>query len=230
MQAPIIAIDGPAGAGKTSAARALAERLGFLLLDTGAIYRAVALVAREAGVPWTDEAGLGQIACGLEIAFEPAPTGQRVLVAGRDRTADIRTPEISEGASQVSARPAVRDALLELQRRLGRAARVGLVVEGRDVGSVVFPAATLKVFLTASPEARAERRHQELLGRGLPSDLPATLHEIRKRDERDSTREAAPLRVADRAVVLDTSGMPFATVVAALEALYHKESGSADRG
>ena len=224
MQAPIIAIDGPAGAGKTSAARALAARLGFLLLDTGAIYRAVALVARESGVAWTDERPLGEIARTLEIAFEPAPGGQRVLVSGRDRTAEIRAPEISEGASQVSARPAVRAALLELQRRLGRAAQVGLVVEGRDVGSVVFPGATLKVFLTASPEARAERRHEELRGRGLPSDLAATLDEIRKRDERDSTREAAPLRVAEGAVVLDTSGMALDAVVAALEALYRKPS------
>ncbi len=222
MRAPIIAIDGPAGAGKTSAARAVAARLGFLLLDTGAIYRAVALVARETGVAWSDERGLAAIANGLDIAFEAAPEGQRVLVGGRDRTAEIRTPEISEGASQVSARPAVRAELLELQRRLGRAAKVGLVVEGRDVGSVVFPDATLKVFLTASPEARAERRHQELLGRGMPSDLAATLDEIQKRDERDSTREAAPLKVAEGAVVLDTSGMSFDAVVAALEALYRR--------
>ncbi len=224
MQAPIIAIDGPAGAGKTSAARALATRLGFLLLDTGAIYRAVALVARERGVQWTDEQALPAIARGLDITFEAAPDGQRVLVGGRDRTADIRTPEISEGASQVSAKAAVRDELLELQRRLGRAAKVGLVVEGRDVGSVVFPDATLKVFLTATPEARAERRHQELRGRGLPSDLAATLEEIQKRDERDSTREAAPLKVADGAVVLDSSGMGFDAVVAALEALYRKKA------
>jgi cytidylate kinase len=231
---PIIAIDGPAGAGKTSAARAVAARLGLLLLDTGAIYRAVALSAREAGVDWDDDSGLERIASGLEISFAEgpaassgAPAANRVIVGGRDRSADIRTPEISEGASRVSARPGVRAALLDLQRRIGRAAPRGAVVEGRDVGTVVFPDAELKVFLTASADRRAERRCAELAAAGHPADLAQTLSEIQARDQRDSTREAAPLKVADDAHVLDSSTIPLAEVVDTIVDLYRRSPAGA---
>lgn len=217
---PIIAIDGPAGAGKTSTARALAERLGLTLLDTGAIYRAVALVARDGGVAWDDEPRLEELARGLAIEFASDGKGQRVLVDGRDRTADIRTPEISEGASRVSSRPRVRAALLELQRRIGHSAPNGVVVEGRDVGSVVFPDADLKVFLTASADRRAERRHAELAAAGHDAQIQKTLDEIKRRDQRDSTREAAPLKVAEGAEVIDSSGLPLESVVDRIEALF----------
>src|SRR5262249_32744674 len=152
-------IDGPAGAGKSTVAKRLARRLGFRLLDTGALYRAVALVARRAGVDWGDEAALAEVARGMRVdfAFAGETEQNRVLLDGEDISAAIRTPEMSEGASRVSALPAVRAALLDLQRRLG-AQGPGTVVEGRDVGTVVFPDAEAKFFVTASPEVRAKRR------------------------------------------------------------------------
>src|SRR5437867_6807441 len=162
---PIVAIDGPAGAGKSTVARQLARRLGFTIVDTGAIYRAVALAALRAGVHWEDDAGLARLLDdpGLGISFQPDGEGQRVLLHGEDVTEAIRTPEISRGASVVSARPVVRRKLLGLQQQLGRNAGQGAVLEGRDIGTVVFPGADVKFFLTARDEARAARRHAELL-------------------------------------------------------------------
>lgn len=214
-QRPVVAIDGPAGAGKSTAARALAARLGFVLVDTGALYRGVALAADEAQVAWDDGAALGRVAEALELHFEADPDGTpRLYIDGRDRSGDIRTARISEGASQVSAHPEVRAALLTLQRRLG--VEGGVVLEGRDIGTVVFPDAEVKVFLTASDETRAQRRHDELVSRGQPQPLDEVLVEIRTRDTRDSSRAAAPLRAADDAVHLDTSGMTQDQVVDAL--------------
>ncbi len=220
---PVVAIDGPAGAGKSSASKALARRLGFFLLDTGAIYRCVALAARRAGVRWDDEPALAGLARALPIAFVQREAGQAVLLGGDDVSEAIRTAEISDGASRVSSLPAVRGGLLELQRRLAAAGRC--VVEGRDIGTVVLPWAPVKFFLTASPEERARRRHAELLARGLASDYETTLREIVERDRRDSTREIAPLKPAPDAVHIDTSPLSLDEVVAKMESLARRRLG-----
>ncbi len=219
--ASVIAIDGPAGAGKSTAARALARRLGFFLLDTGAIYRALALHAARAGVAFSDGDGLGRLAGSLPIRFDEAG---RVFLDEEDVSKAIRTPEMSLGASTVSAHRAVRHALLGLQRKL--AARGRCVVEGRDIGTVVLPWAPLKIFLTASPEVRARRRYDELVAKGQQVDLASTLAELRERDERDSTRAAAPLKQADDAVLLDTSALPEPEVVDRMEALARARFGA----
>lgn len=210
---PIVAIDGPAGAGKSTAARMLAERLGFVLIDTGALYRAVALAATERGVSWEDAEALGQLAEGLELRFGRVGPGGRppLFVNGEDRSADIRRPDISQGASRVSAHPPVRDALLGVQRRMG--AQGGVVLEGRDIGTVVFPDADVKVFLTASDAARARRRHEELQSKGVDADLAEVRRQMEERDRRDAGRAAAPLRRADDAVLLDTSDLDVDQVV-----------------
>ena len=199
----VVAIDGPAGAGKSTVTKALTRRLGYQLLDTGALYRSVALAGRDAGVAWDDEAGLAKVAAGLEIRFSLEGETNRVFLAGREVTADIRTPEVSEGASQVSALPAVRAALLELQRSL--AGQGGVIAEGRDVGTVVFPNAGAKFFLTASARERARRRVAELIANGHEADLETTLAEIEKRDERDSNRAVAPLAQAEDAILVDST-------------------------
>lgn len=227
----IVAIDGPAGAGKSTVARQLARRLGFTMVDTGAIYRAVALAARRAGVEWDDDAGLSRVlAPGLGLAFvappEDAPAeAQRVLLHGHDVTEAIRTPEISRGASVVSARPVVRDALLELQRSLGRGAPRGAVLEGRDIGTVVFPEAPVKLFLTASDEARAGRRFAELEAKGLHVPYAEVLADQRRRDESDRSRDIAPLKAADDAVVVDTTGLDLEAVVERCAALARERLG-----
>ncbi len=217
----VIAIDGPAGAGKSTAARGLARRLGFFLLDTGAIYRAVALRASQQGVAFSDAEPLGGLAESLAIRFDP---DGRVFLDDADVSTAIRTPEMSQGASTVSAHPAVRRALLGLQRQL--AARGRCVVEGRDIGTVVLPWAPLKIFLTASPEVRARRRYDELVAKGQTADLPGTLQEILIRDERDSTRSTAPLRQAEDAVLLDTSELGESAVVDRMEALARARFGA----
>ncbi|HET6339646.1 MAG TPA: (d)CMP kinase [Polyangiales bacterium] len=209
---PVIAIDGPAGAGKSTVAQQLAKRLGFVLVDTGALYRGLALIARERGVPWTDGPALGELASKLDLRFESVPdAAPRLLAADRDLSSDIRTPEISMGASDVSKHPEVRDALLELQRQLGREG--GVVLEGRDIGTVVFPDAEAKVFLTASADVRAQRRVHDLQSRGIPADFGQTLAEIQARDAQDSGRSVAPLKAAPDAIVLDTTNLDIAAVV-----------------
>ena len=172
----IVAIDGPAGAGKSTAARLLAARLGYALLDTGAIYRSMALRARERGVTWDDGPGVAALADGIDIAFRLDGAVNHVTLNGQDVTTAIRTPEISDGASRVSALPEVRAALLGLQRRIGAAG--GVVVEGRDVGTVVFPQAEAKFFLTASTDERARRRVAELAAAGKPVDADQTKAEL----------------------------------------------------
>lgn len=223
----LIVIDGPAGAGKSTVARQLAERYGLPVLDTGAIYRALALIARERGVAWSDEAGLAALTTALAadedetgsgIRFVPAETpgaAQRIELGGRDVTMAIRTPEISDGASQVSAHPAVRQGLLGIQRQLG--AR-GCVAEGRDLGTVVFPDATYKFFLTADDRVRAGRRQQEQREQGQEVPLEQVLHDLQSRDERDRVRAAAPLVQAVDAVLVDSTGKDLEAVVSAIMA------------
>ena len=210
MSPPIVAIDGPAGAGKSTVARQLAHRLGFSMIDTGAIYRAVALAARRAEIPWDDDDGLRKLLdAGLGLVFRE----DRVLLKGRDVTEALRTPEITRGASVVSARPVVREKLLGLQRELGLEAPRGAVLEGRDIGTVVFPDAQVKLFLTASDEARAQRRHSELAEKGLHVPLEDVLGDQRQRDKDDTERTIAPLKPAPDAIVIDTTGLDLAEVV-----------------
>ena len=210
MTAPIVAIDGPAGAGKSTVARQLARRLGFSIIDTGAIYRSVALAARRAGIAWDDDEGLRRLLdAGLGLTFE----GDRVFLHGEDVTEAIRTPEISRGSSVVSARPIVRQKLLQLQRDLGHAATKGAVLEGRDIGTIVFPDAQVKFFLTASDGARAQRRHAELSEKGLHVPLAEVLEDQKRRDKDDTERAIAPLRAAPDAISVDTTGLDLEEVV-----------------
>jgi cytidylate kinase len=213
----IVAIDGPAGAGKSTASRAVAARLGFAMVDTGAIYRSVALAATRAGIALDDDPRLGALLPGLEIRFAPpaaAGAGQRVLLGGEDVSQEIRTPPMSMGASKVSGRPVVRAGLLDLQRRLALSPEnAGAVLEGRDIGTVVFPDADAKFFLTATPEERARRRHAELVARGDRSSYEEVLADQLRRDRDDSERAVAPLRPAADARVVDTSGVPLDAVV-----------------
>jgi CMP/dCMP kinase len=212
----VVTIDGPAGAGKSTVARRLARALGYRLLDTGAIYRAVALAAHRAGVPWTDGPGCAGIAADLSIEFAFEGDVNHVHLGGEDVSGAIRAPEMSQGASQVSAHPEVRAALMSLQRRLGVGG--GVVVEGRDTGTVVFPAADAKFFLTASEQERARRRVAELAAAGREVDPAQTLREIAERDRRDASRDVAPMRPADDAVLVDSEGKTIDDVVAELEA------------
>ncbi len=214
MKQVVVTIDGPAGAGKSSVAKLLARRLGYRLLDTGAIYRSVALTARRAQVEWRDAAGCARIARDLDIRFDFVGEVNHVYLGDDDATQAIRAPEISQGASQVSAHPEVRAALLELQRRLG--AGGGVVVEGRDTGTVVFPAAQAKFFLTATAEERARRRVAELAAAGTEVDYAATLGEMEERDRRDASRNVAPMVPAPDAVLVDSSTQTLEQVVESL--------------
>lgn len=209
----LVVIDGPAGAGKTTVARRVARALGVPLLDTGAIYRTVALVARRRGIAWDDAPALEELCLRFPIAFDDEGDGrQSVHFAGEDVSADIRTPEISQGASKVSAVPGVRAALLDIQRAL---AMGGCVAEGRDMGTVVFPDAPFKFFLTADLRTRALRRRAELLAGGATDvgSIEDVERDVAERDARDTTREAAPLRQADDATPVDTSGLTLDEVV-----------------
>ncbi|MGA9882457.1 MAG: (d)CMP kinase [Candidatus Acidiferrales bacterium] len=205
MQKLIIAIDGPVGSGKSTLARRVAALLGYVYIDTGAMYRAVALKSLRRGVLLDAADQLTELAGETRIDLKADDGGQRVYLDGEDVTSAIRTPEVSQGASKVAVVPGVRHVLVAEQRRAG--AQGGVVMEGRDIGSVVFPDAELKIFLTASPEIRAERRWREHQQKGDAIDLPRTLEEIHERDRRDSGRASSPLIRAKGAVVVDSTAM-----------------------
>jgi cytidylate kinase len=211
---PIVAIDGPSGAGKSTVARRLANEFGFTYLNTGAMYRALALAVSAAGVTPDDpklEEVIAPILKSLQIAFD----GDRVMLNGRDVSSAITQPDVSDLASTYSTLPSVRARMRELQRAIGE--QGGVVMEGRDIGTAVFPDAEVKFFLDADPKVRAERRYEELSAKGATTTHDEVLRELTVRDQRDSAREHAPLRRADDAIVIDTSKMPIDQVVCALK-------------
>jgi cytidylate kinase len=210
-----VAIDGPAGAGKSTVSKRLAERLGYTLVDTGAIYRCVGLLALRAGKDPASPEQVADIAKSIDVRFEAAAGAQRVICNGEDVTDAIRTQEASRTASIVSQHRPVRTALLDIQRRLAGVG--GAVLEGRDIGTVVFPQAEAKFFLDAAPEERARRRMDELSAKNQPSDFETVLHEIRERDARDSARDVAPLKPAPDAVLLDSTKLDVPAVVSEME-------------
>lgn len=222
MTVPVIAIDGPAASGKGTVAARVARALGFHLLDSGALYRLVGLAALRAGIGLDDAAGLGRLATGLDVRFEPG----RVLLDGEDVTLAIREEAVSAAASRVAVYPAVRAALVDRQRAFRQPP--GLVADGRDMGTVLFPDAACKVFVTATPEARAERRYKQLIEKGISASIEGLLHEIRMRDARDGERAAAPLRPADDAVILDTTDLTIDAAVAFVLERFHR-SGRAPK-
>lgn len=215
---PVITIDGPAGAGKSTTARELARRLGFRLVDTGALYRALAWALIQAGVSPEDEQGVGALLARTTVELADSSTGGRVLVNGRDVTAEIRTPEIALTTSRLTALRAVRDKMTPLQR--GLAAAGGVVLEGRDTGSVVCPDAEVKVYLDADLAERARRRRDELAAGGLPADYESVKAEVALRDRQDMERELAPLRKPPGAVTVDSTALsPEAVVLRILDAV-----------
>lgn len=210
--APVVTIDGPSGSGKGTISRAVAQHLDWHLLDSGALYRLVAFAGRDQALDPGDVAGHARLAAGMQVVFGVGTDGsEQVLLAGRDVTQAIRTETAGQGASRVAAWPAVRTALLERQRAFARPP--GLVADGRDMGTVVFPRAPLKVYLTASAEERALRRYKQLKEKGSGVSLSALSREITERDARDSTRAVAPLIPAPDAEVIDSTGLPIEAVV-----------------
>lgn len=219
-----IAIDGPSGAGKSSLARAAAARFGLIYVDTGAIYRTVGLAAYRRGVDRRDESAVAAILPELDISMHYSAAGeQRMFLNGEDVSAEIRSPEISICASDVAALPVVRTFLMELQRRMARENSV--IMDGRDIGTVVLPDAELKVFLTASAEARAQRRLLELEHKGVAVSFAEVLRDIEYRDEQDTSRAAAPLKRAEDAVLLDTSSIDFDESLSALSDIITRRLG-----
>lgn len=208
----IIAIDGPSGAGKSTLGKMLAKKLNLLYLDTGAMYRAVALAVTRAGIPFRDIDRIADIAENAEINLVGEPDAMKVILDGEDVSVDIRTLEAAQSASVVSTISEVRRIMVEHQRQIGESAPNGCVLEGRDIGSVVFPKADLKFFLTATPDARARRRYMEDQSKGRISSYEHTLAEINERDERDVSREDSPLTIADDAIVIDTSELDLSEV------------------
>lgn len=208
---PVLAIDGPSGSGKGTVGLILARRLGWHFLDSGALYRVLGIAAAERGEDIHDSQAMAKLAQSMTVAFEAGPDTMRVLLDGRDVGDRLRTEEAGRRASVLAAQPAVRAALLDKQRAFRRPP--GLVADGRDMGTTVFPDAVLKVFLTASPEARAERRYKQLKDKGFGVTLPRLLDEIRERDARDAGRSASPLRPAEDAYSLDTTSLSIPQVV-----------------
>lgn len=211
---PVITIDGPSASGKGTVAQGVAQALRFHYLNSGALYRTVALAAVKQGVERENELTLSNIALNLHAKF----SGDHVLLDGDDVTDAIRAEQIGTLASRIAEMQPVRRALLDRQRAFRQAP--GLIADGRDMGTVVFPDAALKIFLTASPEERAQRRHKQLMGKGLSANMAALLEDIRARDARDSARAAAPLKKAADAILIDTTGIPAAEAIAQVLALY----------
>lgn len=207
----VIAVDGPSGAGKSTAARLLAGRLGYIYIDTGAMYRAVGWKAKREGLDPADERAMTELCKRTDVSIKLENGGLRVYVDGTDVSGEIRTPEMGMMASAVSKSPAVRARLLTLQRELG--ANGGVVMDGRDIGTVVFPVADVKFYLDASPEERGRRRYLELKAEGQDVNLAGITEEIVMRDKQDSSRSHAPLKKADDAVFIDSSGMSIAKVL-----------------
>jgi cytidylate kinase len=211
---PVITVDGPAASGKGTVAAGVARALAFHYLDSGSLYRLVALKALKTGTPLADAPKLAGLAAGLDVLF---PDGS-IHLEGRDETESIRGEEVSAAASQVAVHPAVRSALFERQRAFRRAP--GLVADGRDMGTVVFPEALVKVFVTASPEERARRRYKQLIAKGISITMDSLLRDIRERDARDAGRAAAPLMPASDAVILDTTDLTIEAAIGRVLGLY----------
>lgn len=215
----IIAIDGPSGAGKSTLAKELARRIGYVQLDTGAMYRAMAWLSRENGIELVDGVALQEFCAGADIRLQPMNGGSRVFANGREITELIRTPEISMLTSRISALAPVRQAMTQLQRRMG--ASGGVILEGRDIGTVVFPEAELKFFLTASAEERGRRRFLELQSKGDQVSLEGTIQEVKQRDDQDAGRDLAPLKQAEDALAIDSTGLTIDEVVSLMEQAVH---------
>ena len=203
MNNKIITIDGPSGAGKGTVCARLANDLGWELLDSGALYRITALAASRKNIALDNEAEVAKVAANLDVQFKPTDEGVLVILEGEDVSRSIRTEEVGGMASQVAALPQVRAALLQRQRDFAQAS--GLIADGRDMGTVVFPDAKVKIFLNASAEERGQRRFKHLQEKGIQADLPAIIEDIRERDERDSNRAVAPLKPADDALIIDST-------------------------
>jgi cytidylate kinase len=214
----VIAVDGPSGAGKSTISKALSQRLGYLEIDTGAMYRAMAWLARESGLDLENEKAVLDFCLQAEIELLLDNGRTRVLANDSDVTAVIRTPDISMLTSRISALKPVRDAMLLLQRKMG--AKGGVVLDGRDIGTVVFPDAELKFFLSASADERGRRRFLELQAKGVPATLEETVKDVMQRDKQDMEREIAPLRQADDAILIDSTGRTVEQVVATMEHFY----------
>lgn len=224
---PIVAIDGPAGSGKSTLAKMAAEQLGFIHIDTGALYRSVALATIEHGIDAADTEAVAQLCASLAIEFRADSGQNQIFLNGENVSAKIRTESVSKLASQVSSISGVRSALLSLQRSLGN--QGGAVMEGRDIGTVIFPDAEVKIFLTASTEERAKRRLKELTARGESAELASVMSEMQVRDKNDSERAIAPLRKADDATELDTTGLTIDQVlqrIVNLVSSYQKSTGA----
>lgn len=219
----VIAVDGPSGAGKSTIARLLARRLGYLQIDTGAMYRAAALLMSREGIDPDDLPRVERFCATLKVSFSTVTGNQRVIANGQDVTDQIRTPEMSLMASRIATLKPVRDALVLAQRDMGRVG--GVVLEGRDIGTVVFPDADLKFFLFASPEERGRRRFSELTTKGEVVTLEETIADVLQRDEQDSQRDLSPLRQAEDAIPVDSTGIGIDAVVAQMEAFVQEKTG-----
>ncbi|MGV0793827.1 (d)CMP kinase [Mycolicibacterium sp. XJ1819] len=221
----VVAVDGPAGTGKSSVSKGLARALGARYLDTGAMYRVVTLALLRAGVDLTDLDAVADAVADVDLTVSHDADESRAYLGGEDVSTEIRGEAVTKAVSAVSAVPAVRARLVELQRSLA-AGQGSVVVEGRDIGTVVLPDADVKIFLTATAEVRARRRNDQNIGSGLADDYEAVLADVKRRDHLDSTREASPLRAADDAVVVDTSDMTEADVIEHLAALVRQRAGA----